>query len=96
MNALKQKVNVDRGALDALKIARVVDGVTAPTADEVALERALDDAFRLHAARKRALDAVRVDVTRTKATVNELKSELIHEFHRRDDRASPRRARETT
>jgi len=62
----------------------------------VALERALDDAFRLHAARKRALDAVRVDVARTKATVNELKSKLIQEFHRRDDRASPRRARETT
>ena len=85
MNALKQKVNVDRGALDALKIARVVDGTTVPTDDELALELALDDAFRLHAARKRSLDAVRADIARTKSTIDALKSELIHEFRNRDD-----------
>jgi len=85
MSALKHKVNVDRGALDALKIARVVDGTTVPTDDELALELALDDAFRLHAARKRSLDAVRADIARTKSTIDALKSELIHEFHSRDD-----------
>lgn len=85
MNALKHKVNVDRGALDALKFARVVDGTTVPTDDELALELALDDAFRLHAARKRSLDAVRADIARTKSTIDALKSELIHEFHSRDD-----------
>ena len=80
MNELKTKINTDRGALDALKIARVVDVSATPSARELDLEVSIDDGFREHASARRRLERLRDSARDAKTTISNLKRELAAEF----------------
>lgn len=80
MNELKTKINTDRGALDALKIARIIDVSATPSARELDLEVSIDDGFREHASARRRLERLRDSARDAKTTISNLKRELAAEF----------------
>jgi kinesin family protein 6/9 len=100
MNELKTKINTDRGALDALRIARIIDTTSTPSSRELELEIAVDDGFREHASARRRLERLRDAARDAKSSIAVLKRDLAVEFessraasHRSLDIAPARAAR---
>ena len=80
MNAIKSKVNVDLGVLDALRIARVVDAIADPSERELELERACDSERDRHATLRTRLDALKSKTFQLKDEIVALKTSCAREF----------------
>lgn len=80
MNQLKHDVNVDRGALDALRIARIVDVSAKPSSEEISLERRVESTLRRHGRARADLEELRHRIQERRARIDILKTSLADEY----------------
>ena len=80
MNQLKHDVNVDKGALDALRIARIVDISAKPSSEEISLERRVESTLRQHGRARADLEELRHRIQERRARIDDLKTSLANEY----------------